>query len=69
MIRPAHNFAVIGDADWSRMLKAHRALGHYHGSEILRRIRARVLAQSMVPPPQPIPNLPTPKHASALPAL
>lgn len=64
MIRPAHNFTAITDADWARMLKAHRQLGHYHGNEILRRIRARVVAQSMVPPPQPIAELPAPKHAS-----
>ena len=39
---PMHPGRTITDADWSAMLRAHRARGHFHGSSMLRHIRARV---------------------------
>lgn len=42
---PAHDFRTITDPDWARMLAAHRAQGHYHGSALLLQIRARVAAK------------------------
>jgi hypothetical protein len=69
ILQRRHNFQTITDADWSRALSHHRQLGHYHGNEIVRRIRARVVAHSMVPPPQPVPNLSLPQHPEQQPAL
>ena len=39
---PLHPGRTITDADWSAMFKAHRARGHFHGSSMLRHLRARV---------------------------
>ena len=39
---PMHPGTTITDADWSKMLRAHRARGHFHGSSMLRHLRARV---------------------------
>ena len=39
---PLHPGTTITDADWAKMLRAHRALGHFHGNSMLRHIRARV---------------------------
>lgn len=39
---PLHPGRTITDADWCRMLRAHRARGHFHGSSMLRHLRARV---------------------------
>ena len=40
---PLHPGTTITDADWAAMFKAHRARGHFHGSSMLRHIRARVV--------------------------
>lgn len=40
---PMHPGTTITDADWCRMLRAHRARGHFHGNSMLRHIRARVV--------------------------
>ena len=40
---PMHPGTTITDADWSKMLRAHRARGHFHGNSMLRHIRARVV--------------------------
>jgi len=45
MKAPAHVFRTITDPDWARMLAAHRAQGHYHGSALLAQIRAAVAAK------------------------
>jgi hypothetical protein len=42
MDRPPHNFATIGDADWSRFLSEARAKGRDEGNEMLVKIRAAV---------------------------
>ena len=40
---PLHPGTTITDADWAAMFKAHRARGHFHGSSMLRHLRARVV--------------------------
>ena len=40
---PLHPGKTITDADWAAMFKAHRARGHFHGSSMLRHIRARAV--------------------------
>ena len=40
---PLHPGRTITDADWAKMLRAHRALGHFHGNSMLRHLRARVV--------------------------
>ena len=40
---PLHPGRTITDADWAAMFKAHRARGHFHGSSMLRHLRARVV--------------------------
>ena len=40
---PLHPGTTITDADWSKMLRAHRARGHFNGNSMLRHIRARVV--------------------------